>query len=431
MPIRCAGFIRRLALGAAVLGVGFPALADQTLSLRHPDDTRNLGAVAGTLERIAPELSDRQWLDWLGQQTGHYRRRALNSYSGALHGTLQSYVATAAVNQQRYLVGQRLNERRRLPLYAGERVATRGRPLSTAEEDLPGWHNTSVWLSGYREWSRLNADQIVDNFYATGPGLFLGVDSGSQKHFWGAALQYQQANHIVYDDQREADFELAEGQVERPGDTGQVDAHGGWLYGATQFGAVELDASAGYLRHDLSTARQLIVGDYDLISHADYRAEQIHASLGLGRTAQGHVFVVQPHLGLHYSQLERDEINESGAGDLDLWLAAQTVETLEARAGVNISMMRRSRHVSVTPEVNVGYGYPLIEPEVGYEAAFAAAPQERFRPAGVRRGARRADLSMAMIVYVGDQLHARLDYQGRFANREETHGLYASARFLW
>ncbi len=375
------------------------------------------------------QLLDRNWQQW--QELDSFRRVgdmlaasqdgsvrvSLDTFSGELHGTLQSYAASTALTLQRYLLGQRYSERRRSALYSGLT-----RYPHTMSEPLPDWRGSSVWGSLYRDWSLVQADGNAGKLRATGPGATLGFDRGNSDNFWGLALQGLRTEDVTIAEHEDRTL---------PTDEGGLETVAIYAYGGLRRGDWEFDGSLGYLRHDMETERQLYYNAPLRQASGRYQAEQFNLTLGAGKPVYGEVFVVQPHLGLSYSHFSRDAFTETGAGELNLILSAEDFSVLEGRASLNITMMRHSARVSVTPEFNLGVSYALLEEAAGYRAALEASPHDWFDAKGLARGSVRTDIAMGLIGYLSERTQGRFEYQGRFTSREESHSLFITARWLW
>ncbi|MDR2349951.1 MAG: autotransporter outer membrane beta-barrel domain-containing protein, partial [Deltaproteobacteria bacterium] len=141
---------------------------------------------------------------------------------------------------------------------------------------------------------------------------------------------------------------------------------------------------------------------------------------------------ITPRLGLGYLHLDFPGLTETGAEGWNRVLSPAKSDSLELRAGVNLSKEIDLGGIVFSPHLNLGLGYEILDTTMLIETRFAnqevIAPFVNETPDS---GRLRGFAELGATLSLSDGFDLFVDYRGTFRRRDRIHGATVGASFTF
>jgi outer membrane autotransporter protein len=208
------------------------------------------------------------------------------------------------------------------------------------------------------------------------------------------------------------------------------------LYGEYAPGPFYLDGLAGYGHSDNRMNRPIV------IPGLSFRTAQgsTTANTLFGQLEAGYKLVVAPRFDgfvtpfarLQASASTQEGFSETGAGSLDLTVAAQTTQSLRTILGAQLGAaadMPWQRKLDVT--LRFGWSHEYADTTRPVTAALAGAPALSFTTLGAAAPRDGAVLGLGLKAAIADSTSLYFRYDGDLAGGNTSHVLNAGVRYVW
>ncbi len=398
-------------------------LSQQSYVATAGDLTGNQRAVATSLDTFSTSGQAADLIAALNTLGAGQLPTAFDGLSGVQHASAQQLMLGNRGALQRLLGnrGQRLaanpgrmaKQAAVTPVrlaYGGDlselQLATNG-PLSPATEQ----NGSGFWLRPQAGTGEIESTANSTGIDYRDYGLYGGFDRWlDNRRLVGVALGYTRTDgDPVAGDQQFDSAELA-------------------LYGRWQGEENYLAASVSAGYHQAEVSRQVTLGNTVSAARGDYDAR----SRGLAVEA-GHAWALTeatrltPFVGLDYARLERDGFAETGGGQANLTVAAETGESLRSRLGLRLS------HDSggVSTDLEAAWAREHEDRHTTLHAGFSAAPGALFTVAGPELDRDRLQVGAGISTRLGQGTTLRLGYEGEIADSDQWHSVSAMFIMRW
>lgn len=217
---------------------------------------------------------------------------------------------------------------------------------------------------------------------------------------------------------------------------GDVDSwqFGGYISWFDQDWFVNAGGGAGDM--DIESARDIFygtasVGMIDRIANADYDGDfyYFYGRGGYSIDVGNDGFKITPEAGLVYTKVKQDGFSETGAGDLNLIVNSQSIESLRGTLQVRFSKYFRSGNGGGwMPYARVGISHEFEDDLRTITAAFEGAPDELFTVFGDVPRETTVIVGAGVSGQISEMFTLFLDYSGEFGGRFQEHSVTGGVR---
>lgn len=217
---------------------------------------------------------------------------------------------------------------------------------------------------------------------------------------------------------------------------GTSDGYYAGLYGSLSDGALYFDAVAGYARSDNRLRRTIAFSGLTPRTaqgqtHADQLFSQVEAGYRMALGGRSNASLT-PFGRLQGSSAWQTGFAESGAGDIDLLVAATTTNALRGILGGDLAgdiELGWSRPLSL--QLRVGWSHDYVQDGRAVTAAFAGAPTTGFTVVGAVPPRDSAIVGVAASAAIREATSLYVRYDADINNSAANHALAAGLRMTW
>ncbi len=143
------------------------------------------------------------------------------------------------------------------------------------------------------------------------------------------------------------------------------------LYATAERDGFHAEASAGAGTLDLETRREIGLGGLSRIARSDTNGIEFSTMLSGGYDFQKNGWVFGPVASLQYSKVRYDDVDENGAGALNLRVQEPEDDSLRSRLGGRVAYLHRvSPGLTLIPEARVSWQHEFLRDRQNLDAAF-------------------------------------------------------------
>ena len=284
--------------------------------------------------------------------------------------------------------------------------------LSSGDETISAV-DRHFWVKPFGSWADQGDSGGVSGYSATSYGSVFGADVAvTDRDRIGAAFTYARSN--------------VNGNSSDARQDSTVDTFDGAVYGSHQLDlATQINYQVDFGAHRNVGQRDIAFADDT--AHSNYWSWSGHAGASIAHSFDlGAGTSLTPSAHLDYTLLHNDSYHESGAGDLNLNVDADTSQQLIPSVDVRLS---HNLFDNLTATVNAGGGYDVLNEQASITSAFAGAPNEAFVTKGIDPSPWSWHAGAGLIGRLSDtaEISANYDYEGRSGFSNQT----ASVKIRW
>ncbi len=207
------------------------------------------------------------------------------------------------------------------------------------------------------------------------------------------------------------------------------------LYASYARGAVYVDALAAYAYSDNRMQRQITIPGLSRIANG-----RTGANLFFGQVETGYRFeiggradaYVTPFARLQAATATQNAFTESGAGSLDLSVAAQTTNSLRSVLGAQVGgAMDLGWREKLAMQFKLGWGHEYADTGRSVTASFVGAPVLPFTTYGAAPQRDSVVLGLSATTAIADATSVYFRYEGDISSQDSNHALTAGFRMTW
>lgn len=157
------------------------------------------------------------------------------------------------------------------------------------------------------------------------------------------------------------------------------------------------DASIGL--NDYSGTRQIAFPGIDRTARSKYSGQNYSVSAYTGYDIPVEQFTITPLASLQYTNVQVDGFQETGAGTIDLRIAAQDDSFLESGLGVKVARDFSLPSGVLKPEIHAKWLHELSNPTLSQTASFTVQGSPSFSSPGLKTGADTLDAGASLTLY--------------------------------
>ncbi len=354
---------------------------------------------------------------WLGSASE--ARRALDSLSGEIHGTIGMLDAV----QLRLFtdVARGRLGRIRAGKEGAEFASAQPVQLASTSPSLPGsgaapdkpWGG---WARGFGLFGQLD-----DDGNAAGGDFTIGGGSGGLEYLIcpnmlaGFAVGYSQ-NDV---------------SVEARQSSGNVDGVQLAGYASYVSGPWYLDGILGYGFLQTETQRRISVGPIQQTAEAEYDGHVLTASAEGGYTFKCGLLEIQPSAGLSYAGLWQDDFVETGAGPNGLSGQNLEYDSLRSLVGLRLAaQFGKPKGPKFVPEVRARWEHEFLDQNASFDARFIGGGGS-FVTRGVQLGRESVVVGAGLAVVFSQDVSAYVDYDAHFNDQLTAHAVSGGVSVRW
>ena len=187
------------------------------------------------------------------------------------------------------------------------------------------------------------------------------------------------------------------------------------VYGEYAPGPAFVNGTIGYTWKRYEETRNLSFGSYSRTATGAADGNTFNVAGNVGYTFTPNAYIIEPTLGLHYTNFSLASFNETGAGALSLRVGKQDYDSLQSVLAVRIAKpVVTEGGMKVVPELSIGWGHELLSNKASITSTFAGG-KNAFTVAGARPGDDAALLGLGVKAQLNDRFDIFADYNGRFS----------------
>lgn len=207
------------------------------------------------------------------------------------------------------------------------------------------------------------------------------------------------------------------------------------LYASYARDAVYIDGLAAYAYSDNRMQRQITIPGLSRLANG-----RTGANLFFGQIEAGYRFdigglaaaYVTPFARLQGATATQNAFTESGAGALDLSVAAQTTNSLRSVIGAQLGgAMDLGWREKLAMQVKLGWGHEYADTGRPVTASFVGAPALPFTTYGAAPQRDSVVLGLSATTAVADATSVYFRYEGDVSSQDSNHALTAGFRMTW
>ena len=207
------------------------------------------------------------------------------------------------------------------------------------------------------------------------------------------------------------------------------------LYASYARDAVYVDGLAAYAYSDNRMQRQITIPGLSRIANG-----RTGANLFFGQVEAGYRFeiggradaYVTPFARLQGATATQNGFTESGAGSLDLSVAAQTTNSLRSVLGAQLGgAMDLGWREKLAMQVKLGWGHEYADTGRPVTASFVGAPALPFTTYGAAPQRDSVVLGLSATTAIADAASVYFRYEGNISSQDSNHALTAGLRMTW
>ncbi|WP_290971391.1 autotransporter outer membrane beta-barrel domain-containing protein [Herbaspirillum sp.] len=277
--------------------------------------------------------------------------------------------------------------------------------------------NRQVWLMPFGSRASQDDRDGASGFSANTWGLAAGIEADLDNLRLGLAYAYGNTNVIG-----NADLSGA-------GSHAKIDSNVLALYGSVPVSDLTLGFQVDTGWNSSRSNRDLNFGGLNRTASADYGTWSAHAGASLSKAVPlTESTTLIPALRLDYTRLQSQSYTETGAGALNLNVAAKTTEALVL--GVE-SRLVHALDAQSQLSAHLGAGYDAINDRGDLVAAYAGAPGQSFTASGIDHSPWiiKAGIGYTHKTAQGTDVSLRYDAEGRSGFINQSASVKATWRF--
>lgn len=167
-------------------------------------------------------------------------------------------------------------------------------------------------------------------------------------------------------------------------------------------------------------------------ANASYDGQELTAYGEKGVNLSFGGLLIQPLIGLQYIDLERDAFKETGAGDLNLNVNKDHVNSLRLSAGGRIAPeLPDGFFGAITPEFRGRWVHEFLNDDQAISSNFAGAPGANFIVNSAELGRNFGLVGAGLNAQLSPLVNLYVDYDFLFSSSLESHSGSGGLEFLW
>jgi uncharacterized protein with beta-barrel porin domain len=276
----------------------------------------------------------------------------------------------------------------------------------------------SVWLRGFGQWANVDADPEAPGFDQDSDGLAGGYDYAlGPNSTIGGALSYASTD---------VDFDV-------PGSNADVDTWQLGVYGNYGFGNFYADGMLSYAWHDIATNRVLEIpipgGPFTAIADYDADTWSIAGELG-GIWPVGRV-MMQPSIGLNYTDASTDGFSETGAGAFNLTVTDSDADAFTSTLALRAFGRWTMGNTPVLPDLKLGWVHNFNADRHSFTAFMFEDPTVLFPIVSSSINEDAFLVSGGVTAGVSSNVEVFADVNGLYGSDSSTTNASLGLRFVW
>jgi len=378
-----------------------------------------------TINDTASTVSSRQIGNWFMTT----QATSINGIYNMVQGKIQGAATAAAVND--------VLESLQPTVDGGQLVAARtvsGQSVTLTEQRLAALHTgktsglaaggsaqggPQVWAQGFGQQVEQDKRLTLDGFEADTAGVALGVDSGTNMENMVLGLAVSRASTEVNSKNGNmTDTDVGSSQLTLYASYDMTDS-------------LQLQGALAYGWQAVSTTRHQVGGVSSLIATADFSARQLVAQAALDYELKiGKTMRLTPSLQASYSSYSADNYTETGAGDLNLSVASEDVNSCDLGLGLDMGWLFAGDDESYfMPELSAGARYDVIGDAVQSRASFVGAPGFVFTSPGAEPAEETYTLGAGLTYHSAGNWEIVANYEYDMKDDYDSHAAMVRAAF--
>jgi len=271
--------------------------------------------------------------------------------------------------------------------------------------------NNALWLQAFG--SDIEQDTVGDisGYDADGAGLVLGIDGLTDDGVTriGIAGSYAETDVAGKDSTRKDDNDI---------DTTQITG-----YFRNDYEGYYVDGAISLANNDNTISRNIVVGSVSRTATASYDSSLTAFRIGAGWPMKEDSLTTTPTLGLTWSHLETDAYTETGAGNMNLTVTPDDIDTAEIKAGISFTGESTTESGgTMRPQFRLAIVGDLLDETADSTATFAGGGSS-FNTTGLDKDEVFGDIGLGF-TYTNPQgdTDISVDADGRFSDSYTQYG---------
>jgi len=264
--------------------------------------------------------------------------------------------------------------------------------------------NRGLWVENSDSAGSVNGDGNTEGFTKSNYGFLAGYDADLPEGFTCGVMGGYMHTDVT-------------GTV--TGEKGGVDGVPIGVYGDKQFGPFQLGLVAGVCVNHLTANRGVSIGGDAIPLSAAYQGSQFQGALQADYDLKLPGLTLKPQAGIEYAQINQNRFTESNATGVALSVPALEADSLRPYLGLDGSKyVALDQDLGFLPRVNLSVSQEMLGSALGYQEAFAGAPNNSFAVTDITPSATTFGVEAGMKLVFGRQVNLFANYQGHFSGTE-------------
>jgi outer membrane autotransporter protein len=277
-----------------------------------------------------------------------------------------------------------------------------------------GSADSSFWFKPFGNLVSQDSKGGVSGYDADTYGLAVGADTAVSDDVTVGAFVAYSSTDVDGDGAGNSNVDINSYQVSLYADYTQADYY--------------VEGMVGYARNDSDTTRSINFGGLSRTAVGTYDSDQYMARVNAGMpiNVEGNTFIT-PMAGLAYTHVSADSYTETGAGNLNLNVASDDVNSLVASLGAKLHTNIRHNNGMLVPSAKLGVTYDVAGDEAEATGTYTGGGAAfNVKGAEVEELGGNAGLGLA---YDGGAWSLRTNYDAEFKSDYMGHSGTVEVRF--
>jgi len=282
-----------------------------------------------------------------------------------------------------------------------------GTGMNTGDSTL----DNALWLQAFG--SDITQDDVdaVSGYDADGAGLVLGIDGLTDDGVTriGIAGSFATTDVSGKDGTRQDKNDI---------DTAQITG-----YFRNDYESYYVDGAISFANNDNDISRKIVVGAITRTATASYDSDLTAFRIGAGWPTKENGLTTTPTLGMTWTHLETDAYTETGAGNMNLTVTPDDIDTVEVKAGLIFTGESTADDGStIRPQFRIGVVGDISDDTADSTATFAGGGSS-FNTTGLDKDDVHGDVGIGF-TYTNPQndTDISLNADGRFSDSYTQYG---------
>jgi outer membrane autotransporter protein len=270
-----------------------------------------------------------------------------------------------------------------------------------------------LWASAFGQWDDQDTTPGFPGYTARTGGFTVGYDyTFGSRLTAGVSLGYA-----------DTDVDQAANQG-----GGRVQGVFPSVYASYFTATAYVEGALSYGHNWYKNQRPLVIGGIERLAQSDHQGNAFATYLGAGYAHPLGAWAVGPVGALQYVYLAENSFQETGAGSLNLSVAARDTNALVSELGVRVSGTVKTPAGSLIPDLSLLWRYDFDLDDRVLTTTYAGAPGMAFSIAGQPPSRHGLVVRPGLTFLHPAGVSTTLRYAGQFQNTFESHALFGEVR---